>query len=56
MDFCTKLLPLNNLIAASITMRLLSVLRGITVKLLQSRYRDILKAHELVSDIHLELH
>ena len=41
--------------AASITMRLLSVLRGITVTL-QSRYRDILMAHELISDVHLELH
>ena len=54
MGFCTKLLLLN-FMAASITMRLLSVLRGITVKL-QSRYRDILKAHDLVSDVHLELH
>ena len=53
--FLHQITSFKFLMAASITMRLLSVLRGITVKL-QSCYRDILMAHELVSDVHLELH
>ena len=54
MGFCTNILLLI-IVAASITMRLLSVLRGVTLEL-QSHYIDILKSHELVSDFHLEIH
>lgn len=53
--FLHQITSFQFLVAASITMRILSLLRGITVKL-QRSYSDILKAHELVSEVHSNLH